>query len=126
MENYNNEEKENLNEENADADESSFAYRSVLGKNQNSRLYSVISVCLSALSLILEFIPWLAFISGALGILFAIISRKNLGYFDNISLVGLIMGIFGTVFSLMGMILIYFLKNTEFFKNLVDTFGNKK
>ena len=124
MENFKNE--ENLNDQDSAAAENEFAYKNVMGEKKNSRLYSVISVCLSALSIILEFIPWAALICGALGILFAILSRKNLGYFDNISLVGLIAGIFGTVFSVMGLILIYFLKNTEFFKSLVELLNNNK
>ncbi len=117
---------ENLKEENASADEIGFAYKNVIKGNQNSRIYSIISVCLSALSIALCFVPWAALVLGALGILFAIISRKNLGYFDNISLCGLIAGIFGTVFSVMGLFLIYFLKNTEFFKSLMESFGINK
>jgi ABC-type lipoprotein release transport system permease subunit len=35
-----------------------------------------------------------------LAIIFAIVSRRNLGYFDGFSVAGLVIGIFGLVFSL--------------------------
>ena len=92
----------------------------------NSRIYSVISVSLSALSVLLCFFPWAGLILGCLGILFAIISRKNIGYFDKISIAGIIIGIFGSVFAVMGLLLANIFESNDIYKNFFNSFGNKK
>ena len=101
--------------ENSTGTESEFAYKKVMVSKQNSRLLSLISIAFSALSVFLCFIPWLGIISGCLGVLFAVLSRKNIGYFDNISLVALIIGIFGTVFAVMGIIFAHILPDFNIF-----------
>ena len=123
MENLNNEEKENISEESSSVDENKFAYKNVIQGKQNSRLYSVISVSLSGLSVLLCFFPWVGLILGSLGILFAIISRKNIGYFDKISIAGIIIGIFGFVFAVMGLLLANVFEDNDAFKNFFDSFG---
>ena len=125
MENLNKENNEGFAENEVNTEESEFAYKKVLGVKSNTRLYSVISICLSILSVILFFLPIGGIICGVLGILFAIFSRKNLGYFDNISLWGLIIGIFGTVFSVMGLIFVYALSDTEFYKSFMKAVNGK-
>ena len=125
MENLNNENQESFAENVSGTKESEFAYKKVLGVKSNTRLYSVISICLSILSVILLFLPVGGIICGVLGILFALFSRKNLGYFDNISLWGLIIGIFGTVFSVMGLVFVYALSDTEFYKSFMKAVNDK-
>ena len=125
MDDFNNENKENFAENVAGTEESEFAYKNVLGVKSNTRLYSVISICLSILSVILFFLPVGGIVCGLSGILFALFSRKNLGYFDNISLWGLIIGIFGTVFSIMGLVFVYALSDTEFYKSFMEAVRGK-
>ena len=118
---------ENLNENMSDGtsgvDESSFVFKNVINARQNSRLFSLISVVFSGLSILLSVFPWIALILGCLGIVFAVISRKNIGYFDNLSLAGLIIGIFGTVFAAMGLIFVYFIENSEFYEKFIKVLG---
>lgn len=54
-----------------------------------SGIISVICCCLGVTGIIL----------GAVAIISSIISRKTLGYFDGLSIAGLILGIFGLVFG---------------------------
>lgn len=128
MEDINNEKKDNVSEESANAEENSYAYKSVLTNKNNSRLFSVISIASSALSIVFTLVSlsWVALILAALGIVFAIISRKNLGYFDNISLIGLIIGIFGLVFSVMGAVLAYLVSENPDFESFIESFKSNK
>ena len=125
MENLNNEEKGNISEDSSAVDENKFVYKNVIKNKQNSRLYSVISVVFSGLSVLFCFFPWLGLIFGCLGILFAIISRKNIGYFDKISIAGIIIGIFGAVFAFMGIMFIYVFEN-NIYENFFDMFKSEK
>ncbi len=54
-----------------------------------SGIISVICCCLGVTGIIL----------GAVAIVAAVLSRKTLGYFDGLSIAGLILGIFGVVFG---------------------------
>ena len=128
MEDMKNENNENISEQSAADEENVYAYKSVLKGNKNSRLYSVISLASSALSVLFAFLSlsWIALILSALGIVFAIVSRKNLGYFDNISLWGLIIGIFGAVFSVMSFIFAALFSENESYKSFVDSLFGKK
>lgn len=117
---------ENISEESASVNEKEFAFKNVINGNKSTRLYSIISTVLSALSVLLCLFPWVSFVFGALGILFAIFSRKNLGYFDNISLVGLIVGIFGTVFSVMGLIFVYALEEKNLYDSILSFFESSR
>lgn len=82
-----------------------YAYKNVISEKGNTRLYSVISLACAVLSVIFFFVPWLGLIFGIIAIGFSLISRKHLDYFEVLALVGLIVGIFGLVFSLTGIIL---------------------
>ncbi len=64
-----------------------------------TRLWSVVSVVLSAVSLICSFFGLAGLLIGIAAIGFAMISRFCLKYFDNISLVSIIIAIFGIVFG---------------------------
>lgn len=94
MKEYNTEEIKNTEEENE------YAYKTVMDGKVKTRIWSVISVALAALSVVLCFIEEIGILLGAASIIMAIISRKSLGYFDKLSLGGLIGAIFGMVFSL--------------------------
>jgi hypothetical protein len=80
-------------------------YKNVIKKDlKNRRTVSVISLFLAILSILLFRIPWVGLVLGILSVCGAAFSRKNLGYFDKISLAAIIVGIFGVVFSLSGII----------------------
>ena len=112
-------------EEKVEAEENieEYAYKNVITKNGNTRLFSVISVFFAALSVILSFVPWVGFILGLISIAFSLISRKKLGYFEGFALVGLIVGIFGFVFSFTGIILGAVISNSGYFSFWSLLFG---
>ena len=81
--------------------EENYAYKKVINnKNkENRRTWSVASLILSVLSILLVYFSWAGIVCGVLAIGCAFISRKNIGYFDKLSLAGMFIGIFGVVFS---------------------------
>ena len=83
--------------------EDGFAYKTVLKGEGNKRTFSVISLILSVISVFLFVFPWASIALGVLGVVFSVLSRRNLGYFDGFSLAGLIVGIFGIVFGIAGL-----------------------
>ncbi len=83
--------------------EDGFVYKAVIKGEGNKRTFSVISLILSVISVFLFVFPWAAIALGVLGVVFSVLSRRNLGYFDGFSLAGLIVGIFGIVFGIAGL-----------------------
>lgn len=90
-----------INNSDAPESEENYAFQKVMpAKNkENRRTWSVISLILSILSLLLVYFSWVSLILGILSVGSALISRKNIGYFDKLSLAGMFIGIFGVVFS---------------------------
>lgn len=69
-------------------------------RERSTRLYSIISVFLAIVSVVLGFIYYYIGIALGVGaIIMALVSRKVLGYFDKSSLFGIVVGIFGVVFG---------------------------
>lgn len=95
-----------INNSDAPESEENYAFQKVMpAKNkENRRTWSVISLILSILSLLLVYFSWVSLILGILSVGSALISRKNIGYFDKISITGVLIAIFGIVFSLGGVI----------------------
>ena len=98
---YNEEAK--VNNDSAES-ESEYVYKTVIKNKENRRTWSVASLILAVLSVLSVFVSWLSLIFGGLSVGAAVVSRKNLGYFDKISLAGIIIGIFGIVFAVVGII----------------------
>lgn len=84
--------------------EDEYAYKTVIKNKQNRRTWSVASLALAVLSILLLYFPIVSLIIGALSVGAGALSRKNLGYFDKLTLAGIIVGIFGIVFSVAGLI----------------------
>ena len=63
------------------------------------RIWSIISLILATASVILCFFGCIGFVIGFLAVISSLISRRNLKYFDMLSIMGLIVGIFGMVFG---------------------------
>ena len=61
--------------------------------------WSVASVISAVLSFFLSIFGWAGLIFGVLSIVFAIAARVKLGYFNGWAIAGILIGIFGTVFS---------------------------
>lgn len=119
MEEKNNSYNEEFDKNNeSDKVEEEYVYKTVMRSKENSRSFSLVSLVLSVLSLLFSPISYVGLILGGLAIGFACYSRKNLGYFDGYSLAGLIIGIFGVVFSFLSLIFTYLIADTEFYKQL--------
>ena len=98
---YNEEEKVNNR---STGSENEYAYKTVISKKENRRTLSIISLAFAVLSILSLVIPWLGFIFCLISVGMGAFSRKNLGYFDRLTLAGLIIDIFGFVFAVSGMI----------------------
>ncbi|MBE6537121.1 MAG: hypothetical protein E7673_04125 [Ruminococcaceae bacterium] len=92
---------EKTSEENeSELKESEERYYEVFNKDKPKyMLWSLISAILGGVSIICSFFGWGGLIVGAAAIAFSVVSRISLKYFDKISIVGLILGIFGIVFG---------------------------
>lgn len=82
--------------------EENYAFQNVMPTKdkEKKRTWSVASLIFSVLSVIFVYFSWAGLALGVLSIGAALLSRKNLGYFDKISLTGMIIAIFGIVFSI--------------------------
>lgn len=83
-------------------EDSEYVYKKVIQNKEQRRTWSVASIVLAALSVLLLYFSWVSLVLGLASVGAAVISRKNLGYFDKLSLAALIIAIFGVVFSIMG------------------------
>ena len=81
-----------------------YVYKKVIPNKQNRRTWSLASLVLAILSLMLVYFSWVSIVLALASGGCALISRKNLGYFDKMTLAGIIIAIFGVVFSLGGLI----------------------
>ncbi len=79
--------------------------------------WSVASCASAGISIFLSIFGWAGIVCGIMAIVFAILSRRALGYFNGWSVAGLLIGIVGTVFST-AMIIIAF-TNPEMLKELL-------
>ncbi len=101
-----------------DEKEENYVYKNVIEDSKNSRIWSAVSVGIGALSIILCFIPIVGIIFGFASVAFSVISRRMIGYFENLAIGGLIVGIFGTVFGIAYAVFDFLLKNTDFLSEL--------
>ncbi len=75
--------------------------------------WSVASMIIGIMSVVCCFLGWSGLILGAAAVVFSIVSRRRLGYFDGMSVAGLILGIFGFVFGVSMLIAVNFLITEE-------------
>lgn len=64
-----------------------------------TRGWSVAALIFAIISVFCSFFGWIGLIFGIIAISLSVFSRITLGYFDGICIAGLILGIFGIVFS---------------------------
>ncbi len=77
-----------------------YAYKTVMGGKAKTRLWSVIALFFSIVGIAVCFFGWWGLAFSTLGLVFAVVSRKSLGYFDKITLGSIIVSIFAAVFSI--------------------------
>ena len=68
-------------------------------------LWSLLSLILAILSVAFSIFGWAGVILGVCAIIFSIIGRKGLGFFNGFTIAGLLTGIFGIVFGVAMIIL---------------------
>ena len=70
-----------------------------------SLIWAVISVICGALSILLCPYYYVAYVLVAVSIVFSLVSRRNLGFFEKYSIMGIIFGIMGFVFGTFSLII---------------------
>ena len=70
-----------------------------------TRVRSVISLFASVVSVLLCSLYYLSLPLAAFGIICAILSRRKLGYFDGLSVAGLLVGVVGAVFGTFSLVI---------------------
>lgn len=74
--------------------------------------YSILSLVIGAASLAISgYGGWFGLGLAVLSIVFSVVSRRHLGYFDGKSIAGLVLGICGAVSSIATIVLIYLLES---------------
>ena len=96
-----------------------YSYKVMMDGLQKSRAWSVASIAVAVASVICCCLPWFGLVCGILAVVFAVVSRKAIGYFDNLAIAGLIVGIFGIVFGVSNMVLNYLIENTDMLSEFV-------
>ena len=113
--------RENFDDRRDEAEKQEYAYMTVMDGKRKSRSWSVASLTVAIASLICCcVVSWVGVVLSSLAITFAIISRKNIGYFDGISLAGLIVGIFGAVFGVASIVFAYVLESTGLLEQYIE------
>lgn len=102
MSNGYNEEARVNSEQSENTTEGDYAYKKVIRDKHQRRTWSVVAIVLAVMSILLVYFSWVSLALAVLSIGAGLISRKNLGYFDKITLYSMIIAIFGVVFSLVG------------------------
>lgn len=93
----------------SDEEDKEYAYKNVIKDKQHRRTWSVVSLALSIISIILSMTfvtvcSWIGLVLALGSVGCAIISRKNIGYFDKLSIAGIIVAIFGVMFAITGLL----------------------
>ena len=98
-----------------------YAFNTV-GKNGKPKTigWSIASLVMGIVSIITSFFGWTGLILGILAIIFAVFSRRTLGYFDRKTIVGLVLGIHGILIGITVIVLIFTL--SEETKNLIKDY----
>lgn len=111
---------ETNNQQNQSGDVFAEVYKDVMELKHRSRGWSVASLVLGILSIICCCVWWIGLISGVLSIVLAVISRISLGYFDGLSIAGLITSIFGIMFGIFILIAEVAYINSPEFQQLLE------
>lgn len=81
-------------------DESEFAYTATTTNGRpKTLLWSIFALVLGILTVLLSYFGWVGIIFGVLALVMTGVARKFLGFFNGLTLVGLMSAIFGLVIS---------------------------
>ncbi len=83
-----------------------------------SLIWSIISLTLGILSIVLSALGWAGLIVGVAAIVFAVIARVKMGFFNGFIIAALLCSIFGVIFSLASVIIV--LIDPEFFNRILN------
>lgn len=103
--------------------EEDYAFQTLMRNGKPKTLsMSLASLIIGVLSLTFGFLGWSGIILGATAVVLSILSRRRLGYFDGMSVGGLILGIFGFVFGVSIIIAVNFLITEEMLDEFFEQF----
>lgn len=91
-----------------------YAYQTVMEIKSRSRGFAIASLVLGILSLVCCCISYAGLVMATLAIIFAIVSRKKMGYFDSLAIAGLIVGIIGVIFGAFSILVDVIMSSEEF------------
>ncbi len=104
--------------------ENDYAYKTIMRNGMpKTKGWSVASLVIGIFSAVCCCFGWSGLVLGALAVVFAVLSRRRLGYFDGMSIAGLVLGIFGFVIGAILTILTYALPQEfwdEFYKGYLE------
>lgn len=98
------EEYEEFEPENTKSDDSEEYYDLPLAIRSRTLIWAVISFAAGILSLALSPLYYVGFVFVIVSVVMSLVSRRNLGFFEKYSIMGLIFGIVGFVFSLFSLL----------------------
>jgi len=107
-------------EENGEQD---YAFQTLMRNGRPKTFgWSVASLVMGILSVVCCFLGWSGLILGAAAIVLSIVSRRKLGYFDGMSVAGLILGIFGFVFGVAMLVVVNFLVTEDMMNEFLEEY----
>ncbi len=90
--------------------------------------YALLSLIFGIFSVVCCFVGWAGLTTGVIAIVLAVMSRRHLGYFDTMTVIGLILGICGAVFGILTIAFAILLTTEEFmieFEKIIDDLGGE-
>ena len=85
-------------------------------------IWSVVALICGIVSLVLSTLGWAGLIVGVVAIIFAVVARVKMGYFNSYIIAALICSIFGVIFSAASIIIIAI--DPEFFSRMLEGMNN--
>ena len=85
-------------------------------------IWSVVALICGIVSLVLSTLGWAGLIVGVVAIIFAVVARVKMGYFNSYIIAALICSIFGFIFSTASIIIIAI--DPEFFSRMLEGMNN--
>ena len=87
-----------------------------------SLIWSIISLVLAILSVVLSALGWAGLIIGVCAIAFAVIARVKMGFFNGFIIAALLCSIFGVIFSAASVIIVSI--DPDFFNRILNGINN--
>lgn len=80
-------------------DRGGYSFQTIMDIKSRNRGFAIASMILGIFSILCCCFTYIGLIIGVLSIVFAVVSRVRMGYFDGMAIAGLVLGIIGVVFS---------------------------